>query len=65
MDIQLFQTFVVVAELGNITQAAEKLNFTQPAVTAQIQALEESYGVLLFERIGKKYIYYGCWTRVA
>lgn len=54
MDIQVFQTFSLVAQLNNITQAAEKLNFTQPAVTAQIQALEEEYGVLLFERIGKK-----------
>ncbi|SDF14181.1 LysR family transcriptional regulator [Sporomusa acidovorans] len=54
MDIQLFQTFLQVAKLNNITQAAEQLNFTQPAVTAQIRALEDHYGVALFERIGKK-----------
>ncbi|MEN6567291.1 MAG: LysR family transcriptional regulator [Veillonellales bacterium] len=54
MDIQLFQTFLLVAKLNNITQAAEQLNFTQPAVTAQIRTLEEHYGVLLFERIGRK-----------
>lgn len=54
MDIQLFQSFLLVAKLCNITQAAEQLNFTQPAVTAQIRALEEHYGVPLFERIGKK-----------
>lgn len=54
MDIQLFRTFLLVAELKNITQAAEQLNFTQPAVTAQIRMLEEQYGVSLFERIGKK-----------
>lgn len=54
MDIQLFKTFLLVAKLNNITQAAEQLNFTQPAVTAQIRTLEEHYGVLLFERIGKK-----------
>lgn len=54
MDIQLFRTFLLVAELKNITQAAEQLNFTQPAVTAQIRILEEQYGVALFERIGKK-----------
>jgi DNA-binding transcriptional LysR family regulator len=54
MDIQLFKTFRLVAKLNNITQAAEQLNFTQPAVTAQIRTLEEHYGVLLFERIGKK-----------
>ena len=54
MDIQLFQTFLLVAKLSNITQAAEQLNFTQPAVTAQIRTLEDHYGVSLFERIGKK-----------
>ena len=54
MDIQLFQSLLLVAKLSNITQAAEQLNFTQPAVTAQIRMLEEHYGVPLFERIGKK-----------
>lgn len=54
MDIQLFRTFLLVAKLRNITQAAEQLNFTQPAVTAQIRMLEDQLGVNLFERIGKK-----------
>lgn len=54
MDIQLYRTFLLVAELSNITQAAEQLNFTQPAITAQIRMLEEHYGITLFERIGKK-----------
>ena len=54
MDIQLLKTFRVVARLGNITQAAEQLNFTQPAISAQIRTLEEHFGVPLFERIGKK-----------
>jgi DNA-binding transcriptional LysR family regulator len=54
MDIRLLKTFCVVAELENITQAAEILNFTQPTVSAQIRTLEEHFGVQLFERIGKK-----------
>lgn len=54
MDIQLFKTFLEVAKLNNITQAAEQLNFTQPAITAQIHMLEDHYGIALFERIGKK-----------
>lgn len=55
MDIHLLlRTFLLVAKLGNITQSAEQLNFTQPAVTGQIRALEEHFGVLLFERVGKK-----------
>ena len=54
MDIQFFQTFLMVAKLGNMTQAAEQLNFTQPTVTGQIHALEQDFGVMLFDRVGKK-----------
>ena len=45
MDIQLFQTFLAVAKLGNMTQAASRLNFTQPAVTGQIRALDEYFAL--------------------
>lgn len=54
MDLRLLKTFLTVAKLENITQAAEELSFTQPTVTSQIQALEDMLGVFLFERVGKK-----------
>lgn len=54
MDIQLFRTLLLVAKLGSVTHAAEQLNFTQPAITAQIRTLEGHFGVSLFERVGKK-----------
>ena len=54
MDLRLLQAFLLVSKIGNITQAAEQLNFSQPAVTGQIRTLEDHFGVLLFERIGKK-----------
>jgi Transcriptional regulator len=54
MELRLLETFLLVAKLENITQAAEKLRFSQPTVTAQIKTLEENFGVLLFERVGKK-----------
>lgn len=54
MDISVFKTFLLVAELLNVTQAAEQLNFTQPAVTTQIHSLEKAFGVQLFERVGRK-----------
>jgi DNA-binding transcriptional LysR family regulator len=54
VDIQLFRTFLLVAKLGSITHAAEQLNFTQPAITAQIRTLEGHFGVSLFDRVGKK-----------
>lgn len=54
MDIQLMRTFLTVAKLSNMTQAAEQLNFTQPTITGQIRTLEQHFGVMLFERVGKK-----------
>lgn len=54
MDLQLFKTFLIVAKLENISQAAERLNFTQPTITTQIQSLEQNFGVEFFERVGKK-----------
>lgn len=50
MEIYQLRSFVTVAKLGNLTRAAEALHVTQPAVTAQIKALEEELGVTLFDR---------------
>ena len=52
MEIYQIRAFVTVARLGNLTKAAEALSLTQPAVTAQIKALEQSLGVALFDRSG-------------
>lgn len=46
--------FVTVVEKKNFSRAAEALNLTQPAVSQQIQSLEEHYGVKLFERNSKR-----------
>ncbi|HHV76844.1 MAG TPA: LysR family transcriptional regulator [Syntrophothermus lipocalidus] len=54
MRIDLFKTFVRVIETQNFTKVARELDISQPAVSKQIQALEEMYGVLLLERTGKK-----------
>ena len=54
MDIRLFKTFLLVAELLNITRASEQLSFSQPAITAQICSLEDAFSVKLFERNGKR-----------
>ena len=47
------KVFRVVADSLNFRRAADELNLTQPAVTAQIRSLEESLGIALFDRIGR------------
>lgn len=46
------KVFRVVARHLNFSRAAEELLLTQPAVTQQIKALEDEYGVPLFDRTG-------------
>lgn len=46
--------FYTVAEKGSFSSAAHALHMTQPAVTMQVQALEEYYGTKLFNRSTKK-----------
>jgi DNA-binding transcriptional LysR family regulator len=50
MDIYQLKTFVVVAREGSITRAAELLHLSQPAVSAQIKAMEDALDLALFER---------------
>ncbi len=53
MELRQFRYFVAVAKLGSISQAAQELHIAQPALTRQIQKLEEDVGVLLLERTGR------------
>ena len=50
MEIYQVRAFVTTAQLGSLTRTAEALHLTQPAITAQIKALEEELGVALFDR---------------
>lgn len=50
MDINHLRAFITVAHTQNITQAAEKLFLSQPAVSAQIKAIENDVGTALFTR---------------
>jgi aminoethylphosphonate catabolism LysR family transcriptional regulator len=47
------RAFHAVASHGSFTRAAQSLGVTQPTLSAQVKALEETYGVALFDRRGR------------
>ncbi len=53
MELYQLKTFVVVAEEAHLTRAAERLNASQPTVSAHIKALEEELETRLFIRTPK------------
>lgn len=50
ITLKQIRYFLGVAEHGSFRRAADRLDVTQPTLTAQIGALEKSLGVQLFER---------------
>ncbi len=53
MNLSQLKAFLAVAQNRSFSRAAEKLLLTQPAVSKQIQALEEVLGTRLFDRVGR------------
>ena len=49
-DLRQLQAFVMLAESANYREAASRLFVTQPALTKQIQGLEQALGSTLFNR---------------
>jgi DNA-binding transcriptional LysR family regulator len=54
MDFDQLETFLEVARHASFSRAAERRFRTQPAISAQIRALEEEVGARLFDRSGGK-----------
>jgi DNA-binding transcriptional LysR family regulator len=55
MTLRHMKIYRAVCETNyNTTRAAEKLNMTQPAVSLAIKELEQYYGIVLFDRIGRR-----------
>jgi len=50
MELYQLRSFVAVAGARHLTRAAEKLHVSQPALSAQIRALEDDLALTLFER---------------
>jgi len=53
MNHSQLRAFHAVASEASFTRAARALGITQPTLSAQVKALEESYGVALFDRRGR------------
>jgi len=54
LDARPYRAFVAVAETGSFSRAADKLNVSQPALSAQVRELERRVGFTLFDRTSRK-----------
>lgn len=54
MNFHQLHIFYTVSEKGSFSAAAQALHMTQPAVTMQVQSLEEYFGTKLFNRSTKR-----------
>lgn len=54
MTFDQIETFYLIATLGTYRKATERLNATQPTLSARIAALEDRLGVALFDRTGHR-----------
>lgn len=50
LELRHLQSLVALAETGNLTRAGQRVSLSQSALSHQMRALEEHYGVELFER---------------
>lgn len=56
MELKYLNTFRTVVETGSFRAAAEKLNYTQSAITFQMSQLERELSVKLFEKSGRNMV---------
>jgi len=53
LDLDQLQTFIMIADTGSFTRAADEVHRTQSAVSMQMRRLEERIGKPLFEKEGR------------
>jgi DNA-binding transcriptional LysR family regulator len=53
MNIEFLHSFVTVAEVGSMAEAARRLDLTPAAIAARLHALEDELGAPLIQRAGR------------
>jgi DNA-binding transcriptional LysR family regulator len=53
LDLDLLRTFTTVADLGTVTAAAQRLAYSQSAVSMQLERLERQLGLTLTRKAGR------------
>lgn len=56
MELRHLRYFATVADAGGFSQAAARLNVSQPALWRQIRDFENELGVRLFQRVGRRVV---------
>ena len=54
MELRQLTYFLTLCDTLHFTRAAEKLGIAQPTLSQQVRVLEESVGLPLFDRLGKR-----------
>jgi DNA-binding transcriptional LysR family regulator len=53
ISLQKLEAFCLVARMGSVSRAAEKLYVTQPVVSAHLHSLQDRVGAVLLQRSGR------------
>ncbi|MFF2015850.1 LysR family transcriptional regulator [Paenibacillus sp. NPDC058177] len=56
LNLHVLRLFYTVATTGSVTRASQKLNISQPAISAQIHKFEKEHNILLFEIQGRQLV---------
>lgn len=54
MTLRHMKILVEVYRQNSVTKAAQALHLSQPSVSLALRELEDYYGVMLFERVGRR-----------
>ena len=54
IDPDFLRSFLAISDTGSYGAAAKRVNKTQSTVSAQMKRLEETLGVALFEKAGRR-----------